>query len=273
VTEDRCDEGLGNGMKRPQDEGPNSYDSGMGNADGLGSAPDGPQIRDASAERRDLAAEERDIEANVRDGAASDADSAERPSSHLPAGRDWERRSARERQLSAGDRVDSAMDRKQAADDRESSRRDLAHAGLDHLTGAMSRGAGLAAVRREMDRSERTGEQLVLAFIDAVGLKATNDTEGHAAGDRMLEAIATTIRDDIRPYDFLVRLSGDEFICPHPGQDAKQVHARYEHLSLLLAEGRSKARMTVGLATCRPGDSLDELVERADQAMLADRRA
>jgi diguanylate cyclase (GGDEF)-like protein len=236
-------------------------------------APNGSELRDESADRRDLAAEERDIQANVRDNAAFVADAAERPSSHLPAGRQWERRSARERQLSAGDRVDSAMDRKRAAGDRESARHDLVNAEIDHLTGSMGRGAGLAAVRREMDRSERTGEQLVLAFVDVVGLKAINDTKGHAAGDRVLQAIATTIREDIRPYDFLVRLSGDEFICPHPGQYADQVHARYEHLSLLLAKAVSGARMTVGLATRRPGDSVDDLVERADQAMMADRRS
>ena len=137
----------------------------------------------------------------------------------------------------------------------------------------MGRGVGLAAVRREMDRAERTGEQLVLSFVDTVGLKAINDTRGHRAGDRVLEAIATSLKQDLRSYDLVARVGGDEFVCTHLGQSTAQVDARYGLLSRRLAEESNGARVTVGLATFRAGDSLGDLVDRADQAMLADRRS
>jgi diguanylate cyclase (GGDEF)-like protein len=212
---------------------------------------------------RDRAAEERDREAEGRDLAAQGRDDI--------AGATGERSIVRA--LAAMDRHIGARDRAAAAADRESARRDLASAGLDDLTGAMGRRAGLAAIQREMDRAERSGEELVLAFVDTVGLKEINDTKGHAAGDRVLEAIATTMKEDLRCHDFLVRVGGDEFVCTHSGQDAAQLDARYEALSGLLAAAASDARMTVGLAALRSGDSLGELIDRADRAMLAVRRS
>ena len=136
----------------------------------------------------------------------------------------------------------------------------------------MGRAVGLAAVRREMDHAERTGEQLVLAFVDTVGLKEINDTWGHGAGDRVLEDVAAGLKEDLRSYDLVARIGGDEFVCTHPGQSAEQVDSRYGELSRRLTAGSTGARMRVGLATLRAGDSLGELVDRADQAMLADRR-
>jgi diguanylate cyclase (GGDEF)-like protein len=212
---------------------------------------------------RDHAAEERDRKAAGRDAAAAARDD-------LFA--DGAGPGSTERAMAATDRSAGARDRAAAARDRESARRDLAHAGIDDLTGAMGRGMGLAAVRREMDRVERTGEQMVLSFVDAVGLKSVNDTRGHRAGDRMLEDIASNLKQDLRSTDLIARVGGDEFVCAHSGQSTAQVRSRYGIVSRHLAEESAGARMTVGLATLRAGDSLDELVDRADQAMLRDRR-
>jgi diguanylate cyclase (GGDEF)-like protein len=213
---------------------------------------------------RDRAAEERDRQADGRDAVAQARDD-------LVVDEAGE--GSIERGLAATERSAGARDRAAAARDRESARHDLAYAGIDDLTGAMGRSVGLAAVRREMDRAERTGEQLVLAFVDAVGLKAINDTRGHRAGDRVLEDIATGLKQDLRSYDLVARIGGDEFLCTHLGQSTDQVHLRYGVVSRHLAAESAGAKMTVGLATLRAGDSLDELVDRADQAMLADRRS
>jgi diguanylate cyclase (GGDEF)-like protein len=212
--------------------------------------------RDRAADERDREAEKRDVAAEARDEIVTGAG----------------KRSIA-RGLAAMDRDNGARDRASAAADRESARQELAAAGTDGLTGAMGRRSGLAAIQREMDRADRNGEEVTLAFVDTVGLKAINDRDGHAAGDRVLETIAATIRQDLRSYDLLVRIGGDEFICAHSGQDSARLVSRYEVLSRFLAGGASGARMTVGLATLRRGESLGELIERADQAMLADRRS
>jgi diguanylate cyclase (GGDEF)-like protein len=215
-----------------------------------------PSARDAAAERRDRAAEARDVAAEVRDGDAADGE-------HKPTG---------QRELAALDRENAAEDRWHAAHDRQSASHELAHEGLDALTGVLRRRVGLAAMQREMDRAERSGEPLVLAFVDTVGLKVINDTQGHAAGDRVLQDVAECIKHDLRSYDLVTRVGGDEFVCTHSGQSIADADARYRIISTRLAERQNGARMTVGLAARQTGDSLAELVDRADQAMIGSRR-
>ena len=140
--------------------------------------------RDAAAQERDRAAEQRDFAAQVRDGVA--AVGRANPYSH-------------QRELAAQDREEAAKDRRLAAKDREAASKELASEGIDSLTGVMRRNVGLAAIQREMDRSERDGVLLVLAYVDIVGLKAINDTRGHSAGDRMLQDVAGCITNDLRP--------------------------------------------------------------------------
>jgi diguanylate cyclase (GGDEF)-like protein len=255
-------------MKRSESESFDTSGGEMGSGDGLGSQSNADAIRDASAERRDRDAEERDLEANVRDVAAFAADSAERPSSHLPAGRGWERRSARERQLSAGDRVDSARDRRRAAEDRLSSREHVAHEAIDPLTGTMRRQPGLVAMADELERIERAGEDLVVAFVDTVGLKAINDSRGHAAGDRVLQDIADCLSGGRGEDDIVIRIGGGGFVCSLVGQSIAQADRRYAQIFTRLALRSNGARMTVGLAARQAGDTLGTLIDRADQVML-----
>jgi diguanylate cyclase (GGDEF)-like protein len=209
--------------------------------------------RDPAAEERDRAAEERDFAAQVRDGVA--AVGRANPYSH-------------QRELAAQDREEAAKDRRLAAKDREAANNELAGEGIDSLTGVMRRNIGLAAVQREMDRSERDGAPLVLAFVDVVDLKATNDTRGHSAGDRMLQDVAGCITNDLRTYDLVARIGGDEFVCTLSGQTVAQAGKRYEEMALRLEQRASGARMTVGLAAQRAGDLLGDLVDRADRAMI-----
>ena len=64
-----------------------------------------------------------------------------------------------------------------------------------------------------MARAKRTQRSFVLAFIDVDGLKTTNDSLGHAAGDELLRRVVDTVRDHLRSYDLIVRFGGDEFLC------------------------------------------------------------
>lgn len=217
---------------------------------------DGTPPRDAVAERRDRAAEERDLAAAVRDRLAEDGELG----------------AAEQRDLAGRDRELAAEDRRQGASDREAASHELAYEGLDALTGVMRRRVGLAAVQREIDRAERTGEPLVLAFVDTVGLKAINDTHGHRAGDRVLREVARSITDDLRSYDLVTRVGGDEFVCTLSGQSVDQARERYREISQRLAERSNGASMTVGLAAHQSGDSLEDLIDRADQAMIGARR-
>jgi diguanylate cyclase (GGDEF)-like protein len=164
------------------------------------------------------------------------------------------------------------MDRELGAHDREESRRDRGYAGTDELTGARRRGVGLEDLRREIDRARRTSLSLTAAYVDVDGLKAINDQHGHAAGDRLLQAVVTGLRDHLRSYDLLVRLGGDEFLCVMSGVTAGQARQRFGHLRATLAAGPTAGSVGIGLSELRAGDDLMSLIDRADQDLLTGRR-
>ena len=172
------------------------------------------RLRDATASSRDLAAGRRDRTAEQHQEAllVSD-DERETVRALLLAG-------AAAREHAADDRASAARDRYLAAQDRAASSADcieaqleleLAH--LDSLTGALSRNLGRVTLQHEIERSRRSGEPWALAFIDVDGLKELNDREGHAAGDVLLQTVVLALKDELRSYDPIVRLGGDEFLC------------------------------------------------------------
>jgi diguanylate cyclase (GGDEF)-like protein len=141
------------------------------------------------------------------------------------------------------------------------------------LTGALRRGVGLAAVQRELERAHRTQDRLVVAFVDLDGLKAINDSSGHAAGDRLLERAAKLIMKHLRPYDVVVRVGGDEFVCSLNGIDVDAVRERFRLVSADLATGPDAGSISVGLDELTAGDSVDDVVNRADAALGTAKRA
>jgi diguanylate cyclase (GGDEF)-like protein len=245
------------------------------------------QVRDDRARRRDDAADVRDELASARDrtaqledqtalgldGVGGWADGSNLPVRELRMrGIDGRRRASLARERAKQDRGLARMDRELGEYDREESRRDRGYAGTDELTGARRRGAGLEDLQREIDRARRTGQSLTAAYVDVDGLKSVNDQHGHGAGDMLLQAVVTGLRDDMRSYDLLVRLGGDEFLCVMPGVRANQARHRFEHLQATLATGPRARSVGVGLSELRDGDALMSLVERADQDLLERRR-
>ena len=101
-------------------------------------------------------------------------------------------------------------------------------ASIDELTGVLRRGAGLAALEREIDRARRAEGRLVVAFLDVDGLKRVNDEFGHAAGDRLLREVATVLRTRLRSYDLVMRWGGDEFVCALYGAEPEGAERRMD---------------------------------------------
>ena len=129
---------------------------------------------------------------------------------------------------------------------------------------------GLKELDNEIQRARRESHNLVAAYVDVDGLKAVNDRQGHAAGDMVLRTVADGFRRHMRPYDVFVRLGGDEFLCALPSVTVGEARARFEDL---LAELKDAGDITVsiGYTELREGDSADELVKRADLALLESR--
>ena len=84
---------------------------------------------------------------------------------------------------------------------------------LDELTGAYNRGY-LKAQKGLLENLSRVGFPFGVMFFDLDGLKKVNDTLGHAEGDAYIKAFSDAvkvIKEQTRPYDYCVRMGGDEF--------------------------------------------------------------
>jgi diguanylate cyclase (GGDEF)-like protein len=212
--------------------------------------------RDALANERDRLALERDAMAMERDRAA-----AEREAS----------RTGRAGRVAVLDVAPTA----EAEDpDLERARLEaqLQRAHLDSLTGVLRREVGRLALRNEIERARRGDSRFVLAFIDVDGLKGVNDRDGHAAGDRVLRTLAATMRANLRPYDPIVRYGGDEFVCGVATIDLSEVEHRIAVIDQSLRNATGVG-ITAGLASMRGNETLEELTERADAALLEAKRA
>ncbi len=113
----------------------------------------------------------------------------------------------------------------------------------------------------------------MLAFIDVDGLKQLNDSQGHLAGDTLLQLLGETLRANVRPYDVIVRYGGDELICAMPNLSAAEARARFEKIAAILTAANAAHSVTFGLAEAEPADTLQELLARADADLLQARHS
>jgi diguanylate cyclase (GGDEF)-like protein len=135
----------------------------------------------------------------------------------------------------------------------------------DELTGALRREAGRDRLIEEIDRSRRACEDLSVSFLDVVGLGWTNDERGHQAGDHLLRMMGRALRESLRSYDVVVRYGGDEFVCGLPNTSRDEAIRRFVEVSQQLATLCPGAEFRVGVALLGDGDTIDDLVGRADQ--------
>src|SRR5665213_1016382 len=89
----------------------------------------------------------------------------------------------------------------------------LAHRALhDSLTGLANRQLILDRAEQMISRSRRTFDPIAAFFIDLDNFKDANDSLGHEAGDRLLQAVAARFESILRSSDTVGRLGGDEFV-------------------------------------------------------------
>ena len=104
----------------------------------------------------------------------------------------------------------------------------------------------------------------MVAFFDVDHLKVVNDSQGHGAGDRMLQQVVDAIRQAVRSFDLIIRYGGDEFVCAFPGITVTDATKRVATINATLLKASEPGSVTVGLAELATDDSRDELIERAD---------
>ncbi|MET0929496.1 MAG: GGDEF domain-containing protein, partial [Aeromicrobium sp.] len=129
----------------------------------------------------------------------------------------------------------------------------------DPLTAALNRNGLTARLSRELAGAVRTGKPLSVAIIDLDGFKAINDQFGHAAGDRMLIAMVSQLKDAARERDAVARLGGDEFVLLLPNTPQAQAFHTLERL-----QKDSAMPWTYGLVQALAHENGEEVIARAD---------
>lgn len=150
----------------------------------------------------------------------------------------------------------------------------------DHLTGLPNRKLFQELFTRERDRSARSGESLVVGFVDLDGFKTINDTCGHETGDVLLREVAARLRVALRGSDAVSRLGGDEFSLLLPGfrhREGVAAVARNIFKSFAVpvkAAGFDlEIRASIGFSVFPDhGDDLETLLRKADEAMYLAKR-
>jgi diguanylate cyclase (GGDEF)-like protein/PAS domain S-box-containing protein len=146
---------------------------------------------------------------------------------------------------------------------------------LDPLTGINNRRAFFELAHHEVVRFLRTGRPLSMMMIDIDDFKCINDAHGHATGDRVLQAVASLLKNKTRALDIIGRIGGDEFAVLLPDTD------KYESMEVgyRILKGIHETTIESKTETIRVSLSLgirqipqyqadlDLLLEQADQAM------
>ena len=144
----------------------------------------------------------------------------------------------------------------------------------DPLTGAPNRLAFEQRVAQEFARWQRYKHSLTLLLCDVDYFKKINDTYGHKAGDRALMAIVKTIQFHLRETDFLARVGGEEFVVllPDTTQEdaavvAEKLRKSVEHSEFVYQGKPVPITISGGFSQFQPGDTVDEVYQRADKAL------
>lgn len=129
----------------------------------------------------------------------------------------------------------------------------------------------------ELNRITRKGPwPLAIIAIDLNGLKAVNDEQGHAAGDSMLRRVGEVLAKAVDAPSCAARIGGDEFTVLLPGCDERAAVAVKERILSLLELNNQfypgqHLSLAMGLACCDSGDAVESAINRADQAMYAEK--
>ena len=144
----------------------------------------------------------------------------------------------------------------------------------DPLTGLLNRRGFVVRARALLRQAAEVHRAVSLIYLDLDGFKQLNDSRGHSAGDRCLVDVARLIEDMIATRHVVARMGGDEFVLLVDEEGADLGEALRVGL-MKLGGAHGGVSGSFGLVTLIPDDDteLDSIVARADEAMLAAKRA
>ncbi|MDD2851270.1 MAG: diguanylate cyclase [Desulfuromonadaceae bacterium] len=146
----------------------------------------------------------------------------------------------------------------------------------DLLTGLSNRWEIMARLEAEQSRSNRYGTTFSLLICDLDFFKEINDTYGHSAGDKVLKAVADSLRLSLRNEDFCGRWGGEEFLILLPetgltqaGVVAEKLLAAVRDVRVPWEERAISVTMSAGVGEFKTGMSIDQCIKQVDDALYS----
>ena len=150
--------------------------------------------------------------------------------------------------------------------------------GLPHRRGfEVALEVALDAARGSTEHARRSQDvpshEVAVLLVDLDDFKAVNDSQGHLAGDELLRRVAGLLESALRSQDQLFRLGGDEFASVLDVADAQEAAAVAHRLLAAARSDPGAGGVSIGVAVARPGESSEELLTRADEALYVVKKA
>ena len=152
----------------------------------------------------------------------------------------------------------------------------------DDLTTLANRKHFDRSLEQAMEEAEESGEPLCLLMTDIDHFKKFNDTFGHQTGDQVLRLVAMAVKQNVKGQDIPCRYGGEEFGVILPRTNLKQSIAVAESIRKAVmakelikrstGENLGRVTISIGCSTYAPGDTAQDLIERADQCLYAAKR-
>lgn len=146
----------------------------------------------------------------------------------------------------------------------------------DELTGLFNRRHIMDILKQQKALADSGGYNFCICYLDLDHFKSINDTWGHGAGDQVLKRFAAMVHDSLREADYTGRLGGEEFVLVLSQARVPEAWQVCERLRLRLANTRFddvqeglSVTVSTGIAEYRPGEDIDETLQRADACLYA----
>lgn len=154
----------------------------------------------------------------------------------------------------------------------------LSMALTDSLTGLYNRRYMEVHLQKLLQKNLEHNKALCVIMLDIDHFKSVNDTHGHGVGDQVLKIFADRLKDNLRSFDLVARMGGEEFVCILPEVTIDMAHIVAERLRHAIADKPFTCNTESGLLSITTslgasiiqgasGETVHSVIERADKCL------